>query len=79
MKPKVVLSLFDGMSCGQIAFERLGIPIKTYYASEIDPYPIKVTQANYPDTVQLGDVRYILRIITRKARYNTGWLSLYWI
>ena len=59
MKPQVVLSLFDGMSCGQIALNRLGIPIKTYYASEIDPYPIKVTQANYPDTVQLGDVRNI--------------------
>ncbi len=59
MKPKVVLSLFDGMSCGQIALNRLGIPIKTYYASEIDPYPIKVTQANYPDTIQLGDVRDI--------------------
>ena len=59
MKPQVVLSLFDGMSCGQIALNRLGIPIKTYYASEIDPYPIKVTQANYPDTVQLGDVRDI--------------------
>jgi len=59
MKPKVVLSLFDGMSCGQIALNRLGIPIKTYYASEIDPYPIKVTQANYPNTVQLGDVRDI--------------------
>mgnify|MGYP003145126529 FL=1 len=59
MKPKVVLSLFDGMSCGQIALNRLGIPIKTYYASEIDPYPIKVTQANYPHTVQLGDVRDI--------------------
>jgi DNA (cytosine-5)-methyltransferase 3A len=59
VKPKVVLSLFDGMSCGQIALNRLGIPIKTYYASEIDPYPIKVTQANYPDTIQLGDVRDI--------------------
>jgi len=59
MKPKVVLSLFDGMSCGQIALNRLGIPIKKYYASEIDPYPIKVTQANYPDTIQLGDVRDI--------------------
>ncbi len=59
MKPKVVLSLFDGMSCGQIALNRLGIPIKTYYASEIEPYPIKVTQANYPDTIQLGDVRDI--------------------
>ena len=56
MKPQVVLSLFDGMSCGQIALNRLGIPIKTYYASEVDPYPIKVTQANYPDTIQLGDV-----------------------
>jgi len=59
VKPKVVLSLFDGMSCGQIALNRLGIPIKKYYASEIDPYPIKVTQANYPDTIQLGDVRDI--------------------
>ena len=59
MKPQVVLSLFDGMSCGQIALNRLGIPIKTYYASEVDPYPIKVTQANYPDTIQLGDVRDI--------------------
>tara|TARA_R100000664_G_scaffold4145_1_gene8614 strand:- start:2929 stop:4227 length:1299 start_codon:yes stop_codon:yes gene_type:complete len=59
VKPQVVLSLFDGMSCGQIALNRLGIPIKTYYASEIDPYPIKVTQANYPHTVQLGDVRDI--------------------
>ena len=47
------------MSCGQIALNRLGIPIKKYYASEIDPYPIKVTQANYPDTIQLGDVRDI--------------------
>ena len=56
MKPQVVLSLFDGMSCGQIALNRLGIPIKTYYASEIDPYPIKITQTNYPDTIQLGDV-----------------------
>ena len=56
MKPQVVLSLFDGMSCGQIALNRLGIPIKTYYASELDPYPIKITQTNYPDTIQLGDV-----------------------
>ena len=51
-----VLSLFDGMSCGQIALERAGIPVEAYYASEIDKYAIKVTQANYPDTIQLGDV-----------------------
>jgi site-specific DNA-cytosine methylase len=44
------------MSCGQIALERAGIPVKTYYASEIDKYAIKVTQANYPNTIQLGDV-----------------------
>jgi DNA-cytosine methyltransferase len=51
-----VLSCFDGMSCGQIAFERAGIPIEKYYASEIDKYAIKVTQSNYPDTVQLGSI-----------------------
>jgi DNA-cytosine methyltransferase len=51
-----VLSLFDGMSCGQIALERAGIPYDNYYASEIDKYAIKVTQANFPNTIQLGDV-----------------------
>jgi DNA (cytosine-5)-methyltransferase 3A len=51
-----VLSLFDGMSCGQIALDQLGIPVETYYASEIDKYAIQVTQANYPNTVQVGDV-----------------------
>jgi len=51
-----VLSLFDGMSCGQIALERAGIKVDKYYASEIDKYAIKVTQANYPNTIQLGDI-----------------------
>jgi len=51
-----VLSLFDGMSCGQIALERAGIEVKNYFASEIDKYAIKVTQANYPNTKQLGSV-----------------------
>ena len=51
-----VLSLFDGMSCGQIALDRLGVNVDNYYASEVDKYAIKVTQANYPDTIQLGDV-----------------------
>lgn len=51
-----VLSLFDGMSCGQIALNRLGIKIKSYYASEIKPHAIKVTKHNYPDTVHIGDV-----------------------
>jgi len=51
-----VLSLFDGMSCGQIALDQLGIPVEKYYASEIDKYAIKITQANYPNTIQVGDV-----------------------
>lgn len=54
-----VLSLFDGMSCGQIALERAGIPVDTYCASEVDKYAIKVTQTNYPRTAQLGDVRNV--------------------
>lgn len=51
-----ILSLFDGMSCGQIALNRIGIKPSKYYAAEIDKYAIKVTQANYPDTIQLGNV-----------------------
>lgn len=54
-----VLSLFDGMSCGQIALNRANIQYKTYFASEIDKNAIKVTQHNYPNTVQLGDVTKI--------------------
>lgn len=51
-----VLSLFDGMSCGQQALERIGIKVNNYFASEIDKYAITVTMANYPDTKQLGSV-----------------------
>jgi len=51
-----VLSLFDGMSCGRIALERAGIPVEKYYASELDKYAIQVTQTNWPETIQLGDV-----------------------
>ena len=54
-----VLSLYDGMSCGQIALERSGIKVDKYYASEIDKYAIKITAKNYPNTVQLGDVSCI--------------------
>ena len=54
-----VLSLFDGISCGQIALERAGIKVDKYFASEIKQCAIKVTQAHYPNTIQLGDVRNI--------------------
>lgn len=57
MKKINVLSLFDGMSCGQIALNRAGIKYNKYFASEIKENAIKVTQHNYPDTIQLGDVR----------------------
>jgi DNA (cytosine-5)-methyltransferase 3A len=51
-----ILSLCDGMSCGQIALRELGIGYDTYFASEIDKYCIRQTQLNFPDTVQLGDI-----------------------
>jgi len=51
-----VLSLFDGISCGQVALEKAGIEVDKYFASEIDKHAIKVTQANYPNTIQIGDV-----------------------
>jgi len=51
-----VLSLFDGMSCGQQALERAGFKVDNYFASEIDKYAIQVTMANYPNTKQLGSV-----------------------
>ena len=54
-----VLSLFDGMSCGQIALNKVGIKYDNYYASEIDVHAIKVTQHNYPNTIQLGDIHNI--------------------
>lgn len=64
-----VLSLFDGMSCGQIALNRIGINPTKYYASELDKYAIKVTQANYPDTIQLGDV-------TKWREWDIDWASI---
>jgi DNA (cytosine-5)-methyltransferase 3A len=53
------LSLFDGISCGRLALDRANIQYDHYYASEIDPYAIKVAQKNYPDTMQLGDITRI--------------------
>ena len=52
-----VLSLFDGMSCGQIALNRCGIKYDKYFASEIDKHAIEVTQYNYPNTIQFGDIK----------------------
>lgn len=51
-----VLSCFDGISCAQVALRRAGVEIGAYYASEIDRHAIKITQANHPQTVQLGTI-----------------------
>jgi DNA-cytosine methyltransferase len=55
-----ILSLFDGMSCGQIAINKLGIPYDRYVSSEIDAHSIKITQKNYPKTEQIGGVEHII-------------------
>jgi site-specific DNA-cytosine methylase len=54
-----VLSLFDGMSCGRIALERAGVPVTTYFASEVDKWAIAVSKENYPDTKHIGDVTQV--------------------
>jgi len=64
-----VLSLFDGMSCGQIALNRINIKPAKYYAAELDKYAMKVTQANYPSTIQLGDV-------TKWREWDINWSSI---
>lgn len=64
-----VLSLFDGMSCGRIALDRAGIRVGQYYASELDKYAIQVTQANWPNTIQLGDV-------TQWRDWDIDWASI---
>ena len=64
-----VFSGFDGMSCGQIALERAGIDVGNYYAAEIDKYTIQVTQANYPNTQQMGD-------ITKWLEWDIDWSKI---
>lgn len=64
-----VLSLFDGISCGMVALERAGISVDTYYASEIEPNAIKISNKNYPSIIQLGDV-------TKWNEWNIDWKSI---
>lgn len=64
-----VISLFDGMSCGQIALNELGISPALYYASEIDQHAIKQTKLNFPNTIHLGDV-------TKWKEWNIDWASI---
>lgn len=64
-----VLSLFDGMSCGKLALEKAGFEIDNYYSSEIDKYAIKVSEANNPDIIRLGDV-------TKWREWDIDWSSI---
>ncbi|PHS61665.1 MAG: DNA (cytosine-5-)-methyltransferase [Flavobacterium sp.] len=64
-----ILSLFDGMCCGRISLDRAGIKVDKYYASELDKYAITVTQANWPNTIQLGDV-------TKWREWDIDWPSI---
>lgn len=74
-----VLSLFDGMSCGRIALDKLNIPVK-YFASEIDKYAIKVSKHNYKDIIHIGDVTKITYkngiLNTEKGSFNVGKIDL---
>ncbi len=63
-----VLSLFDGMSCGQLALERANVSVDNYFACEIDKYAIQIANKNFPNTIQLGDVRDIITS-SSKSKY----------
>ena len=75
-----VLSLFDGISCGQLALERAGIKVNNYYASEIEPSAISVTMSNFPKTIQLGDITKLEfkdnNLISEKGTYKTCGIDL---
>lgn len=74
-----VLSLFDGLSCGQIALKQLGIIPDMYYASEIDKHAIKQTQLNFPATVQLGDVVFLRRAMCFKNNIADKLNRSFWL
>lgn len=68
-----VLSLFGGIECGRVALDRLGVKIGQYYSSEIDPYAIQITKANYPDIIHVGsvtDVKYKKNLILKGGRLH---------
>ena len=65
----IVLSCFDGMSCGRLAMERAGLEVTKYYASEIDKFAVAESTANFPDTIHLGD-------ITKWREWELDWSSV---
>jgi len=72
-----ILSLFDGISCARVALERAGIPVEAYYASEVDKYAKTISSKNYPDIIQVGDVK-VIKILNDKLclwdkEYGINW------
>jgi len=80
MEIENVISIFDGMSGGQIALKEVGIDFKNYFASEIEPSSIKITKYNFPNTIHIGDVRNISYkngiLKTDNGEYNIGKVGL---
>lgn len=72
MQPITVLSLFDGMSCWRLALERAWIPVRRYFASEIDRYATQVSKKNYPSIIHIGDVEWV------EVFYTITWGIDYW-
>lgn len=76
----IVLSLFDGISCGQIALQRANISYDKYFASEINTQSITITQRNYPKTIQIGDVQKVSYkdgiLITENGKFEVGEIDL---
>lgn len=76
-----VLSLFDGISCGQVALEKAGIKVDAYYASEIKKHAIGVTMEHYPNTIQVGDVTKVHYkdgvLYTENGEFNVGHIDLF--
>ena len=75
-----VLSLFDGISCGLVALHKAEIPIDNYYACEVNPYAIKVSNTNHPDITHIGDIRKISYsygvLTTENGTYSVGDIDL---
>lgn len=65
----IILSLFDGISCGRLALERAGITVNKYYTSEIDKYAASISRYNWPDNIELGDV-------TNWRDWNIDWPNI---
>ena len=76
----IVLSLFDGMSCGRIALQKIGIQPTKYFASEIKPHAIKCAKTNFPDIIHIGDVTKVSYkdgvLNTEFGAYETGEIDL---